>query len=110
MQLADLVGLGAVGALLAFLFQGLANLVFGTGKRAGSPGWRGVYYVTMWAHPMLAGAALGYYGTSLPAPLGLGAERVGRVIWYALAGALSPMLYDAVQGMIKHKLAKAGVS
>jgi hypothetical protein len=105
----DLVGFVAVGAFLAVIGKGVSTLVFGGATRAGESGWRGVYYVTMWLHPVLTGGLLGAF-TTLPAPTGMGSGLAGKVIWYALAGGFSPALYSAVRSVIKQRIAREEIS
>lgn len=105
MEFSDLGGLLAVGALLAVIGQVAKRLVFKSGKTAGSIGWRGVYYVTMPLHAILVGIAIGA-SNMLPAPRFLGDRLLGKVIWYALAGAIAPMCFSAVQNILKQKAAR----
>ena len=108
MGFAELGGFLAMGALFAIIGKHLNKMVFSSrgGKGAGSPGWHGVWYVTMWAHPIVEGALLGAFG-SLHAPKFVGDGLLGGVIWYALAGGLSPSCYNAIRNVIKH-LAERG--
>lgn len=99
----EIVSLVAVGALLAALHHGINGLVFGDEPRAGRPGWRGWWYLTLWAHPIAAGALLGLVARTLPIPAGMGAGTAGRAIWFGLAGALAPVIYDAVRSLLKHR-------
>lgn len=102
MEFSEIGGFVVIGALLAVLSKGLTGA---TGARAGSPGWRGVYYVTAWLHPVVAGAALGLI-SSLPAPEYVGDGTAGRVIWYALAGGLSPMCGRVISSVLEHLTAR----
>jgi hypothetical protein len=107
MSLYELGGFLTVGTLLAAVGRGVTGHVFGGAPKAGRRGWRGVFYVTMWAHPLLAGAVLGHGLESLPAPDFMGDGSAGRVIWYALSGVFSHSCYDLFSNMIKHQKAKA---
>ena len=102
MTLVDFAALLAVGALLSAVGKGVTTLVFGSGPKAGRKGWRGVFYVTMWAHPIVVGALLGI-GPWLPAPAFMGDAFLGRMVWYALAGVFSTTAYDGVSLLIKHR-------
>lgn len=105
MELVDLISFAVVGALLAGIGKGINGMVFpGNMPKAGWPGWRGLFYRTMWAHPVIIGALLGL-APWLPAPEAMGSSHAGRVLWYALSGLLSSTLYDAIQSHIKHKFA-----
>ena len=96
-----------VGALLSVLGRGVSELVFGGKPRAGFKGWRGVWYVTLPLHALLAGALVGLVATTLPVPPGMGAGVAGRVFWYALSGALGTVCYDVIKGVVKQAAARA---
>lgn len=102
MEFSEVGGFLAVGALLALIGRGVVSSVK---ARAGSPGWRGVFYVTQWAHPILAGAALGLI-SSLPAPVYVGDGTAGRVIWYALAGGMAPTCGRVITSVLEHVAAR----
>lgn len=104
MQLLDLATLLVVGSVLAACFKGLTWMIYGRGPKAGHKGWKGVYYVTLWAQPIAVGALIGW-PKWLPAPEFMGKETAGRVLWYALAGIFSSTAYDAVASVIKQKAA-----
>jgi hypothetical protein len=105
----DFLGFVAVSCLLSAIGQGINRWVFGDKPKAGRQGWRGVWYVTLWAHPILAGGLLGWCVPSLHVPPGMGEGAAGRVIWYALAGAIAPAVYSAVRGVLKQRAALASV-
>lgn len=105
MELVDFASLLVTGAVLAAIGRGMTAMVFGKGPKAGRPGWRGVFYVTLWFHPILVGALLGLI-PSLPAPEFMGSGHAGRVMWYALAGVFSSTAYDAVSNILKHRKAE----
>lgn len=102
MSLIDFAALLVVGAVLSAIGKGVTRMVFGSGPKAGRKGWRGVFYVTMWLHPIAAGALLGI-GPWLPAPEFMGDAMLGRVMWYALAGVFSTTAYDGVSLLLKHR-------
>lgn len=104
MELVDFMSLLAVGGLLAAIGRGVNGMVFGKGPKAGHPGWRGVFYITMWLHPIMVGGLLGFPAW-LPAPEFMGDTTAGRVVWYALSGVFSSTAYDAVMSVIKQRAA-----
>jgi hypothetical protein len=93
-----------VGALLAAIGNGVTAQVYPDGQKRGRSGWRGWFYMTMWAHPIVAGALLGV-PEWLPAPEFMGSNMAGRVIWYAISGVFSSSAYDAVMSVIKQRAA-----
>lgn len=97
-----------VGATLAAIGVAFSQLVFDGKPRAGLRGWRGVWYVTLPFHAIVVGAALGHFATTLPTPTWMGSGAAGRVMWYALSGALGTVCYDTVKGLIKQRAAGAG--
>ena len=106
MELSQLGGFLAIGALLAILGKGVTKMVFGSAPKAGRKGWKGVFYVTLWLQPIVAGALIGLC-RPLPAPVFIGDKLLGSVIWYALAGGMSPAIYSAFRSAVKHgKLVK----
>lgn len=102
----DLIGFFVVGALLSLIGKGVSSIVFNGAPKAGCAGWRGVFYVTLWAHPIVAGAIVGYY-VQIPMPIGLGESDVARSMWFALAGGNSNALYSSVRSVIKQIEARA---
>lgn len=93
-----------VGVLLAAVGQGINGQVFGELGPRPTQGWRERWRRTMWAHPIIAGGMMGWL-TSLPAPEGLGDGTAGRVVWYAVAGALALSLYGWLRRLLEHKAA-----
>ena len=93
-----------VATVLGMVGRGMSKMVFGTGPRAGQKGWRGVFYVTMWAHPIVAGGLIGL--TALPAPQAMGDATIGAVLWYAVAGGFSHTVLRAVESALKQRAAK----
>lgn len=73
--------------------EGVKRIVGPTG---GKRGWRGVFEVTMFAHPMLVGAAIGLI-PGLPRPESFGTETAGGVLFYLSGGVLAVIAYDAVK-------------
>lgn len=118
MQLEQLASLLVVGALLAALGRGVTSWVFPDGMskpiiralpRKGWAAWRRVFFLTMWLHPIVAGALLGVPDW-LPAPAFMGTEDkllVGRVVWYAVSGVFSSAAFYRVEGTIRGSLASA---
>lgn len=98
METSDLLTLLAVGAFVAGILKGVNSMV---GARAGAAGWRGVFYVTIWLHPVLLGALFGLPNW-FPAPHFMGDAIAGRVIWYGLSGMFSSTAYDAISTILKH--------
>jgi len=85
-----------VGVLLGYVGHGIQVGIVGDNRE----GWRGLWHRTAWAHPILVGALLGL-SSELPVPVEMGAGIVPRVIWYALAGALSTYLYRHLQRRLR---------
>lgn len=105
MELVDLLSFAVVGALLAGIGKGINSMVYGSaGPKPGHKGWRGVWYVTLWLHPIVVGGLLGL-SPWLPAPEAMGSTTAGRVLWYAAAGLFASTLYDAIRGFIKQRFA-----
>lgn len=74
--------------------------------KAGDKGWRGVYYVTLPAHPMIVGALIGLVPW-LPIPEGLvkeGYEFAGRLGTGLLAGAVCKIGYDGIVATARRML------
>ncbi len=74
--------------------------------KAGDAGWRGVYYVTLPAHPVLVGAAIGLLPW-LPIPDGLskdGYEFAGRLGTGVLAGVACKIGYDGIVSTVRRVL------
>ena len=84
--------------------EGVKRIV---GPTAGKRGWRGVFEVTMFAHPMLVGAAIGLI-PGLPRPESFGTETAGGVLFYLSGGVLAVLAYDIVKRGIMRVLAKFG--
>ena len=76
-----------VGGVLAAVGQGIAHAL-GESRE----GWRGVWHRTRALHPIAAGLALGL--SSLPVPEAMGDGLTGRMLWFALAGALAVPIYE----------------
>lgn len=106
----DLFAFLVVGAVLGAIGIRLDRFIFGAGQRAGRKGWRGVFYVTSWSHPILAGGAIGFMFPSLPVPTWMGGGQAGSTFWYMLSGICSTTLYMGVDRILKHRLANAGGS
>lgn len=85
-----------VGALLGYIGHGIQRGIVGSSQE----GWRGLWHRTAWAHPVIVGALLGL-SSQLPMPAEMGEGVVPRVIWYALAGALSTLIYRRLQGRLR---------
>ena len=103
MELGHLIAFVVVGALLAILGKGIHGMVFPKGvSKAGHPGWRGVFYMTMWVHPIIVGAIIGIPAW-LPAPEMMGDHTAGRIIWFALSGGIAPTCYNAVMSVVKQR-------
>jgi len=74
--------------------------------KAGDAGWKGVYYVTMPAHPILVGALIGLIPW-LPIPEALtkeGYEFAGRLGTGVLSGVLCKIGYDVLVSTAKRLL------
>lgn len=84
--------------------EGVKRIV---GPTAGKRGWRGVFEVTMFAHPMLVGAAIGFI-PGLPRPPSFGDEVAGGVLFYLSGGVLAVIGYDIVKRGIMRALARFG--
>lgn len=85
--------------LLAALGQGINAQVFGEAGPHPTTGWREAWRRTMWMHPIVGGALLGFI--DLPAPEVWGDGRVGAVVWYAAAGALALPIYGWVRRLFE---------
>lgn len=105
MQGDHIFALLSVGALLAALGKGITSMVFGGKPNPSARGWRGGFYVTLWLHPILAGACIGL-ASDLPSPAFLGSAHTGRVVWFALAGVFSSTAYSAVNSVVKQQNAR----
>jgi hypothetical protein len=78
--------------------------------KAGDKGWKGVYYVTLPAHPVVAGILFGLVPW-LPIPDGLvkeGHEFAGRLGTGALAGIACKIGYDGIVSTAKRYMGNAG--
>lgn len=84
---------------LAAVGQGLTGQVFGPRGPRPTTGWRETWRRTMWLHPILGGAALGFLG--LPAPEVLWDGVVGAVVWYAAAGGLALPIYSWLRRLLE---------
>lgn len=72
----------------------------------GSAGWRGVYYVTLPAHPVLLGALLGFIPV-LPVALPLaveGYDGAARFATYLYAGIVCKVGYDLLVSTLRRAL------
>lgn len=105
MQGDHLFALLSVGALLAAMTKGVTTIVFDGKPDPSARGWRGVFYVTLWAHPILIGALVGAV-LRLPSPAFLGDAVAGRAIWFALSGVFSSSAYSAVNSAVKQRNAR----
>ena len=84
--------------------EGVKRIV---GPTAGKKGWRGVFEVTMFAHPMAVGALVGLI-PGLPRPESFGTETAGGVLFYLSGGVLAVLAYDIVKRGILRVLARFG--
>lgn len=84
--------------------EGVKKLV---GPTAGKRGWRGVFEVTMFAHPMLVGACVGLI-PGLPRPASFGTETAGGVLFYLSGGVLAVLAYDLVRRGVMKAVARFG--
>jgi H+/Cl- antiporter ClcA len=74
--------------------------------KAGDKGWRGVWYVTLPAHPVIIGLLLGLIPW-LPVPEALtkdGYELAGRLGTYALAGIVCKLGYDTLVSTVRRQI------
>lgn len=84
--------------------------------KAGDKGWKGVFHVTLPAHPVIVGLLIGFipWLPSVDALTKEGFELAGRVGTYALAGVLCKIGYDTlvstVQRALRQKAAALGGS
>lgn len=77
---------------------------------AGDKGWKGVYYVTLPAHPVIIGLLIGLI-PFLPVPDQLtkeGHEFAGRLGTGALAGVVCKVGYDLIVSTVRRMLGQAG--
>lgn len=74
--------------------------------KAGDKGWRGVFHVTLPAHPVLVGLLLGFVPWLPPvdALVKEGYEGAGRVATYALAGFVCKIGYDTLVATVQRWL------
>jgi hypothetical protein len=103
MDLEQLASLLAVGAFLGGLGKRITTLVFPYGTKGKHRGWRRIWFLTMWAHPILAGVGIGLTGL-LPNPAFLDNGKdfaLGGAIWYGLAGMLSSAAFYRLDSMVK---------
>lgn len=78
--------------------------------KAGDKGWKGVYYVTLPAHPVLVGALIGLIPW-LPIPDGLvkeGYEVFGRLGTGILGGVVCKIGYDLIVSTVRRMLGQRG--
>lgn len=74
--------------------------------KKGSSGWRGVYYVTLPAHPVLLGALLGFVPV-LPVAIPLaveGYDGAARFATYLYAGIVCKVAYDLLVSTLRRAL------
>jgi H+/Cl- antiporter ClcA len=77
--------------------------------KAGDKGWRGVYFVTLPAHPVIVGALIGLVPW-LPTPDELakpGHEFASRLGTGLLAGMVCKVGYDGIVSTLKRSLGQA---
>lgn len=96
----------------------IAALVIGTvgevvkrsvSAKAGDHGWRGLFYVSLPAQPVLFGTALGFIPW-LPVPESLhkeGFELAARIGTYAFAGVVCKVGYDSIVSTLRRQLGQA---
>lgn len=96
-----------VGAVLSGVQRGFSQVVFKGPPRAGLSGWRGVWYVSGWAHCLVMGAGVGAGVRSLPV-FGMGDGVGGRVFFYACAGMFGTVCYNALRSILKQTAAAKG--
>jgi hypothetical protein len=93
--------------VIAFVIGTLGEIAKRAVKaKAGDKGWRGVYYVTLPAHPVLVGALVGLIPW-LPIPEALtkeGFEFAGRLATGLLGGILCKIGYDILVSTAKRML------
>lgn len=78
--------------------------------KAGDKGWKGVYYVTLPAHPVIAGALIGLIPW-LPVPDDLtkeGYEFAGRLGTGVLGGVVCKVGYDLIISTVRRLLGQKG--
>lgn len=78
--------------------------------KAGDKGWKGVYYVTLPAHPVIIGALSGLIPW-LPIPDALvkeGHEFWGRLGAGILSGVVCKVSYDMIISTVRRMLGQAG--
>ena len=102
LQLADILAWAVVAGLLGYI----GTRAVPTVRRLGPSPWTDLFLLTAWMHPICAGAAIGLV-PSLPAPAGMGDGAAGRVLWYALAGALGLWVYRILRARLETKVARA---
>lgn len=91
----------AVGGLLAGIGKAIAESI-GDSQHRYAVLWRR----TRTLHPIVVGMALGLI-RGLPLPPAMGESDAARLIWYGLAGALSALIYEVWQGLLKRKAGAA---
>jgi len=93
-----------VTALAIGTFGEVAKLAIS--PKAGDVGWRGVYYVTLPAHPVIVGALLGLIPLLLAAPslVTEGYDGAARFATYLLAGIVCKVGYDVIVSTMRRAL------
>lgn len=78
--------------------------------KAGDKGWKGVYYVTLPAHPVIMGALIGFFPW-LPVPDELtkeGYEFAGRLGTGILSGVVCKVGYDMIISTVRRMMGQKG--
>lgn len=84
--LVQFLALAGVAVLLAYVGKGINDTWV-----APWPWW----HKTLWLHPIVGGALIGLL--PLPVPEAVGPSLASRMVLYAAAGALSPLIYEKVR-------------
>lgn len=95
----------------------IAALIIGTmgevakklvNAKGGDRGWRGIYFVTLPAHPVIAGILMGCIPFLPPADAlhKDGFDTASRIATYALAGVVCKIGYDSIISTIKRLIAQ----
>src|SRR5262245_39288845 len=76
------------------------------GAKAGDHGWKGVFYVTLPAHPVIIGMLFGLvpFLPTVEAFDKEGYELAGRLGTYTLAGVVCKVGYDSIISTIRRQL------
>lgn len=105
MEMSDIVTLALALALgtIGEVFKNLVN------AKAGDTGWRGVYYVTLRLHAIVAGlvAGLAFHG-SVAIPEQFGVTLRGYALWGAYCGGLAMVGYDVFVGIVRARIKQLG--